>query len=597
MSRQKDKKSIPQIQRPGADEKLVEILTGVILFAFGVYQSILYFGHTAVPNGDFPDFYKVGSDLLAFRLPSQFMRAPVLGLLQNFLYPLAWGPSRELTAGWLLNAILHPFNLLLLWLIGKKIIGKAAPWLALLLIINPTTVYLLTEPIIETTFLFFILLSFYLIFKQTRWAYLAAATASMVRYEAALLILAAFLADIILHRKEKKRFIKSITCLCLASLPLAIWMSGTLFTWKPGTTHYVSILFGKEYSKGFVEPAENRTGIALNANVLWHTGFAPILAPYPGADKNTADMIFKLYLLLVIGGFFLGCIISIIKRQWQIWMLLLFFFPYFLLHCFYPYPMSRFHSITVWIVMFVCWFGLQDLWRLASDKWGIPKVFAIVFQIAVIIIAGLWLAGLAPYMHRQSSLFSPRCASIPYVAIAVAALIFAGRLYTEKIPGLLKGLAILAATSLMIVSNQFTLVRLVGDGQKEIEFRQLGEWFAANAGPNDKIAVYNCGPAGLFAGKAADRIIYYPKADTPRQLAEKLREMNITYVTWATREGTTTQHTGYQLAGLNKTIPFLSQSRNIGCYEFVKKIPSNRGFINVFRLKDTGDELLPVSEN
>ena len=194
----------------------------------------------------------------------------------------------------------------------------------------------------------------------------------MVRYEAAMLILACFLTDII-HAKDRNQRIKSVVYLLLASLPLALWMLGTVATWKPGQLHYVGVIFGKEYSKGFAEPTANRTGIGLNLNVLWQTGFAHLLMPYPGSDNNTVDMIFKLNRLLVIAGFVLGCIISIIKKQWQIWMLLLFFFPYFILHCYYPYPLSRFHSITVWIVLLVCWFGFQNLWRSASDKWGVPR--------------------------------------------------------------------------------------------------------------------------------------------------------------------------------------------------------------------------------
>ncbi|MFH1370129.1 MAG: hypothetical protein ABII09_02420 [Planctomycetota bacterium] len=60
---------------PAVEDKRVEIITGVILLAFGVYHSILYFGHTAVPNGDFPDLFKIGSDLLSFKRPVGFKQA------------------------------------------------------------------------------------------------------------------------------------------------------------------------------------------------------------------------------------------------------------------------------------------------------------------------------------------------------------------------------------------------------------------------------------------------------------------------------------------------------------------------------------------
>jgi hypothetical protein len=581
-------------------EKRLDILTGVILFAFGVYQSILYFGHTVVPISDFPDLYKVGSDLLAGHRPARFLQAPVLGLLQNFLYPIAWGPSRELTAGWLLNAIVYPLNLLLFWLIGRKIIGKAAVWIAVIFIINPWTIYLLTEPIIETTYLFFILLSFYLIFIRSRWAYLAAATATMVRYEGAALIFAAFVADII-HRNGRRDVIRAFILAFLASVPLIIWLLCTALTWQSGQIHYLTTIFKGAYSKGFGEPTSNRTGIFLGLQALWRTGFACLSMPSPGTSGDTADMIYTLNKTLVVTGFALGFVFSIIRRQWQVWMLFLFLVPYFILHAYYPFQLPRFYFIIMWIVMLVCFFGLQSIWRLIRDKWGMPGVIATVLQIIVALTAVFWLVGLAPYLSKAASV-SPRSVAIPYLAIAVVIIIIAARFYIEKISRvshlyrevLPRALTVLAVMSFVIVSNQFGLASVIGDGLKEYEFRQLGEWFAANGGPGEKIVVYNSGPAQLFAGKNAVNIVGFPKADNPKQLAEKLRADNVTYITWTTREGTTKQHPDYQLLGLDKNIPFLSKPRDIGCYEFVRQIGSNRGFINIFRLKDSGEDQLPA---
>jgi len=589
MKKQKNIKPAEKVGLNETAERRVEIFTGLILLAFGIYQSILYFGYTIVPNPDFPDLYRVGTDLLSFRPPVRYKQAPVLGLLQNFLYPIAWGPSRELTAGWLLNAILHPLNLLLLWLIGKKIIGKAAAWIALIIIINPWTVYLLTEPIIETTFLFFILLSFYLIFIQTRWAYIAAASASMVRYEGALLILAVFLMDVF-HNRGKGQRLKAVIYALLASVPLGIWLLCTAMTWQAGASHYLSLLFTKEYSKGFAEPQENRTGILLNMKVLWQTGFSSL---FTGASATTMDTIYKLSTAGVIVGFVLGCVFSIIKKQWRVWLLLLFFVPYFILHAFYPYPLSRFHATAAWIVMMIGLFGFISLWQATAGKWGMPKAFVLIIQIVLIVIAGFWLISIAPYM-QQTSTISPKSAILPYAAMLTAGLIFAGRLYMEKLKFLPAGLTILAIMALIIASNQFTLVRVLGDGKKEIEFRQLGEWFTANAKPGEKMVVYNRGPAQLFAGKFAEDIVYYPQADNPRQLAAKLREEKVTYVTWATREGLSKQHADYLILGLDKNIAFLGKPRSIGCYEFVHQVGTERGIINIFRLKDTGDEQLPA---
>ena len=39
-----------------------------LLLIFGIYQSVLFFGHKLVPNSDFPAFTQTGRELLSFYL-------------------------------------------------------------------------------------------------------------------------------------------------------------------------------------------------------------------------------------------------------------------------------------------------------------------------------------------------------------------------------------------------------------------------------------------------------------------------------------------------------------------------------------------------
>lgn len=581
MKNRKKEPGLPDC-RPQAEEfrKGIEILTGAALFIFGVYQSVLYFGHTVVPISDFPAFFRVGSEIVHRQMPDTYMRAPVLGILQNFLYPLAWGTSRELTAGWLLNSILHPFNLLLLWLVGRKIAGKAAAWIAVIVIINPWTVYLLTEPIVETTFLFFILLTFYLIFSRSGLAYLTASIATMVRYEGAALILAAFVADVI-QRKERRDVIRAISYSILASVPLGIWLLLTVLSWQQGTMHYFTILFSKEYAKSFAQ-TQGKRGILLHLQILWQTAFAPLLTPHPGTDQADVNALVGFSKAAAFVSFLSGCIFSAIRRKWEIWMLLLFLVPYFLIHAFYPYPISRYHSTIAWIVLFICWFGVQSLWRFLNGKYPVPVVLISIIQIAIAVVAFFWLAGLVPYLHNVS-LLSQRSASMPYAAMIVAGLLVAGRLYVEKIRGLPGGLAVLAVMCLVIISNQFSLASLLGDGKREIEFKQLGEWFAVSAGPGEKLAVYN-NITQIFAGKNEKDVVGFPMANGPQELIGKLRDEHVTYVVWATREGMGNSPNDYRLLGLDKNIALLASPRDIGPYKFITQVGNNNGYVNIFRL-------------
>jgi hypothetical protein len=161
-----------------------------------------------------------------------------------------------------------------------------------------------------------------------------------------------------------------------------------------------------------------------------------------------------------------------------------------------------------------------------------------------------------------------------------------------------RNIFVVSVLCLVIASNQFGLAQLLGDGKREIEFKQLGEWFAADAKPGEKMVLYYDGPTRLYAGDKAPNIVGFPKAESPRDLAEKLRQMGVTYVVWATREGFSHgEHTAYQQLGLNKNIAFLDRPRSVACYEFVRQIGSERGYVNVFRLKDKGDEQLPSTGN
>jgi len=438
-------------------ERLCEIGFIAVLFAFGVYMSILYFGHTVVPISDFPDLYNVGRAILSLRLPARFMQAPVLGMLQVALSYVVGGHDPNLTAGWLLNAVLYPFNLVLLYLVARRIIGKAALWVALIAILNPWVVYLLTEPIVETTYMFFILLSLYFMFRRSRWCYVFASITTMVRYEGAALIFAAFLWDMIEARDNRQRA-RAFGYSVLAAVPLGLWMLGTYLTWSPDTTHYFNV-WGKGYEKGFKESTASRTGIGLHLKLLWHVGFRPLLAsitdvkasfrlitPTAG-DVRAIQGLYTTSKVIVAAGAMFGAIYGLAKRNLKIVALLIFFVPYFILHAFYPYPLQRFHTTIFWIALVIFWFGLEGIWNLVNGSGRVPRGVVVILQAVVAATAFVWLIFLFPYLWKVSSI-SPRSVSVPYVAIAVVGAVFGVRVYLHRAGGVWREVSVLALACL-----------------------------------------------------------------------------------------------------------------------------------------------------
>ena len=560
--------------------KCLEVILAALLLAFGVYHSILYFGYTIVPNSDFSAFFLTGKQLLSLEMPSSFKRVPVLGILQVCLSYLIGGKHLDMTAGWVLNAILHPFNLLLLWLLGKRIVGKAAVWFAIVVILNPYVLYLLTEPIVETTLLFFILLTFYFIFKRSNWCYLFASITTMTRQEGAALIFACFVMDMI-YRTSKPERVRALLYSVVAAVPLMLWMVGTFANWQ-AAENYLQ-LFGREYSKLYAESAETRTGFVRHFNVLWQTGFYPLLLPYPGASNDFVQTLWKLSMTFAGAGFVFGSAWGIWKRNWNILALLLFIIPYFLVHIKFPSPLPRYHMPIVWVALLICFYGFMSAWMLIDRNGRVPKAIVVILQIAVVTATAVWAISLCPYLPKLAQI-SPRSVSLPYVGISLAAFIFVGRILVYSRRYFLRELSIFTVMCLIIVSNQFVLVRVIGDGKREIEFKMLGEWFAANGKPDEKLAVYQ-NDTQLFAGKNAPNVVGFPMADSPEELVEKLRQQGVTYVVWATREGMTTDHTGYRQLHLDKNLAALQTPKDVGPYEFIGQVGSKRGYVNIFRLR------------
>jgi len=585
-------------------EKYREVVFIAALFAFGVYQSILYFGHTVVPISDFPALYQVGRDILSFERPARFMQAPVLGMLQVALSYVVGGHDPNLQAGWLLNALLHPFNLVLMYLVAKQILGKAGLWVAVVAILNPWVVYMLTEPIVETTYMFFILLTFYLMFRRSKWCYLAASITTMVRYEGAALIAAAFLLDMI-EATDRRQRINAFIYSALACIPLGIWMLGTYLTWSSETKHYFNV-WGKGYDKGFKESVADRTGIVLHLKLLWHVGFRPLLTTITDikatfrmirptdADVRSIQALYTASKIIVAGGACFGTAYGLAKRNWKIVALLIFFVPYFLLHASYPYPLQRFHTTIFWIALLLFWFGAQSIWNLINGEGRVPRAIVYCLQVLVGVIAIIWLVGLFPYLSKVS-LTSPRSASVPYAAIALIAVIFAVRVYIYRFRGLSREFAILAMAALFIVSNQFSLVRLVNDGQKEAEFREVATWYRENAKPGEKMGLYMSAVVRLFAPEHAENIVSLPwvydangePEGNPQKFVETCYEQGFTYVAWATREGFG-NHAAYNTMKLDENIVFLREPKDHGPYKFVAQVRNKkrgRAHVNIFRLQ------------
>jgi hypothetical protein len=571
------------LQQVDNREKYVDIFLFFLLLAFGIYHTVIYWGCQVVPHFDFECFAEQGRRILSFKLPTDYKRVPLVGILQVLLGHITGGAYPDFHGGWLLNSIVHPLTAVLLWLAGRKVIGRAAVWFAIIAIINPRGLQLLTEAIAETTLLFFIWATFYLIFIRSKWAYLFASLTTMVRYEGAALILGAFVMDMI-DSKDKKQRLLSFVYAAMASMPLALWMLGTVLNIQSlGPTHYLNIL-SKEYTSQFIGGVEKRIGFVKNADILWWVGFYHLFLPIPNTESAFTGVILNANKILVFVSFLFGSVYGLYKRQWKILVLLLFFLPYFWVHAKYPYPFGRFHATIFAIVMLICIYGLCSFWKLVKDK--LPKLVIVISKIIVLIAAFVWALILFGELSKMTELYRVSV-SLLYIAILAAfiALIAEHFAYKGK---RLTDFVVLALMILMITSNQFGVAGMVGNVKRDIEFKYLLDWYKDNAKKGEKLVTTAPSILQIMAPQYKDFFIHTDTfdANNPNDFVTECYKRNITYVAWDSRAGLSPTDPCYKYWKMANIAP-LAAGRDIGPYQFIAQIRvvNQRRYINLYRLQ------------
>ncbi len=544
---------------PDYNKRLAEYAAVGLLVALGLIYSLHFLRHFVFPNPDFAAFLEIGRSWLHFQIPYTMKRAPLFSVITALAGSFFSSPDRYLFGTELYNAIMLPTVMVLIYIIGRKFLGKAAVWVALLACISPWMVRMSSQPLAELTLVALFAATCLCAGNRINLAYLFAMLGSIARWDMAGLIPAVALVDLLRNRKWPKTIILTV----LASIPFGLCMIITMIQLRGQSegAHYIQVL------------AKDRTfELIADLGFYWRNicSFlnAQLLQSLPSGQVKSFDALNSALVVvtspLLAIAFLAGSVAAIIKKRWEIIVMLLAGVPYVLVHAIYPYRLSRFCMPAAWAGLIIAAYGAVTLWqwfiKKPKPKFLIPAVQligAVIFVLWATKIAGiLWFSKKAGTLtHAQN-----RCPVISQLTIISALVVVAGffilQLVRRHKPST-RWLIIPAFLVLAVVSNAATTGFLMGDGQRNVNFKRLGQWFFENAGDNDRmittmpgfLPIYTSMPIKRFAHTG--NILPQDAEDFPAFIRE-CRKRNITLIAWDSRLAGAPNDRYYKLWGLDR---------------------------------------------
>jgi hypothetical protein len=576
---------------PERNKQLAEYVAVGLLVALGLIYSLHFLGHFVFPNPDFAAFLQVGQQWLQFRIPYTMKRAPLFTLITVLAGQFFSAPDRYLFGTELYNAIMLPTVMVLIYLIGREFLGKAAVWVALLACISPWMVRMSSQPLAELTLVALFAAACLCIRTHIKLAYLFAMLGSISRWDMAGLIPAVALIDLIRNRKWFKTIIMTV----LASIPFVLCM---IITWmqlrgQAEGAHYIQVL------------AKDRTfELAADLRFYWRNicSFfnAQLLQSSPSGQVksfdslNSAVSVVTAPLLVIV--FLAGSIAAVIKKRWEIIVMLLAGIPYVLVHAIYPYRLSRFCVPTAWAWLIIGAYGAITFWQWfvgkPKPKFLIPVlqlIAAVIFVLWAVKIAGiLWVsknAGTLTYAQNRCPIIS----QLAFISSLVAVAGFFGLQFVRRKRPSIRWLIIPAFLVLAVVSNAATTGFLMGDGQSNANFKRLGLWFLENAKEDDRMITTMPSWLWIYTGLPLERfehtgnITPLDAKDFPAFIQE-CRKRNVTLIAWDSRLAGAPDDRYYKLWGLDRIKILGNPADRIGPCKLVHVISEGTPGVAVYRI-------------
>jgi len=570
-----------------AVRKVEDYAAVCLLVAVGLIYSMHFFRHLVFPNSDYPAFLGTGRTWLSLQIPSSMKRAPLFSIITAILAGIFRFPDGELFSSNLYNALMLPVAMVLMYFLGKRSIGRAAVWVAILAGTIPWMVRLSSESLAEVTMVVCLAATALAVQRDSTWAYLLAMLGSMARWDLGVLLPAVALIDLIRHR----RWLRTVVLGAIASIPFCLCMVITYLQLReqPPGAHYLQLL-----SK------ERTFELLVDLRLYWRAICSFIGAPLVRVLSNGQvqpmqelnDLIFKLSAFFLAGFFLLGSVLACVKKRWGLILLLMEGVPYVIVHAMYPYRLDRFCIPVAWAGMLIAAYGAVSSWRWFEERRK-PKWFVPVVQSAAIILFVLWSIKAA----QTLKLADPVCPVIVQLVIISCIVCVAGSFvlqYVRRAKMSLGWFVVLAFMVLAVINSGVTTGFTMRDGQANANFRVLAQWFQKIAKPGDRIVTTMAGFGPLYTDLPQDRFVHagaieLDKAKDFNGFVEECRNRGVTFIAWDSRLYRQNSDRYFKMWGLDRwdplAAPFLGKKvTRIGQCQLVHVITDGTPKIAVYRI-------------
>jgi hypothetical protein len=568
---------------PDYNKRLAEYVAIGLLVALGLIYSLHFLGHFVFPNTDFAAFLQIGKQWLSFRIPYTMKRAPLFPLITVLAGQFLSTPDRYLFGTELYNALMLPTVMVLIYLIGREFLGRAAVWVALLAGISPWMVRMSSQPLAELTLVALFAATCLCIRSHIKWAYFFAMLGSISRWDMAGLLFAAALVDLIRNRKWSKTIIMT----ALASIPFGLCM---FITWmqlrgQPEGAHYIQVL------------AKDRTfELAADLHFYWQSicSFlnALVLESSPSGKAKSLEgfnsAVSTVTSLLLAIAFLGGSIAAVIKKRWDMIVMLLAGIPYVMVHAIYPYRLPRFCVPSAWAWLIISAYGTITFWRWFVGKQK-PKFLIPVLQLIAAVIFVLWAVKILATLDYAQRRYCPVIERLALISSLVTVCGFLGLQLIRRRKPSMKWLIIPAFLVLSVVSNAATTGLTMGNGQSNANFKRLGLWFLKNAEKDDRMITTMPVWMWIYSGLPLERFEHtgnikpLEAKDFPAFIQE-CRKRNITLIAWDSRLERKPDDLYYKLWGLDRIKILGNPAKQIGPCKLVHIIREGSPGVAVYRI-------------